>query len=352
MSQSILKKLFFLSLPLLLLTGCHSLKYGKKCCKLWRSSAGHAAVKPVNKGDKLSGEVHFESLDKKKVQVKALVTGLKPNQNFGFHIHEFGDCGNKALQAGGHFNPWNHKHGGPEDVKKHLGDMGNLKSDKDGKAVYNVTLHGPLKAFLGRSVVIHEKADDLKSQPTGNSGGRIGCGIIGRVMSLGVSHKHDHKTHEKSHKTQPVKAKVAPKAAVKPAQKDKAGKKAKDAPKTPEKAASKTTPKTPAKAAVKPIQKDKAEEVKPTPKAPPVKATEKTKATPKKAPAKKEVKKPVPKTKVKAVGAKKTSATKKESVEVTTKVVVKKAETKNQTSPLKTEKATNKTAPKTEKASK
>lgn len=383
MSQSILKKLLFLSLPLLFFTGCNSLKYRKKCCKLWRAAAGHAAVKPINEKSKLSGKVHFESLKKKKIQVKALVTGLKPNQSFGFHIHEFGDCGNKALQAGGHFNPWRHKHGGPKDEKKHLGDMGNLKSDKEGKAVYSVVLHGPLKAFLGRSVIIHEKADDLKSQPTGNSGGRIGCGVIGRVMSFGVSHKHhDHKAHRKSQKSQPVN-KVAPKAAaVKSTKKDKT-EKAKAAPKAQEKpaakptakpvqkdktekakATTKTQEKAPAKAAVKPAPKTPAKAaVKPTTKAPKkevVKPVKKEKAekdktatkTQEKAPViKKAVKKPVSKTKVKATEAKKTSSTKKESVKVTTKVVVEKAETKSQSSPSKTEK-TAKTAPKAEKASK
>ena len=200
MLKFVLKNLFFVSLSLFVLIGCHSLykgKYVKKCCKLWYSAAGHAAITPVNKQSKLSGEVHFESLDRKQVQINVLVTGLKPDQNFGFHIHEFGDCGNKALQAGGHFNPWKHKHGGPKDVEKHLGDMGNLKSDKEGNAVYSTVFHGPLKAFLGRSVIIHEKADDLKTQPTGNSGSRMGCGVIGRVMSLGGTHKHDHKSHKK-----------------------------------------------------------------------------------------------------------------------------------------------------------
>ena len=181
-----LKKLYIFYFPILFLMGCHSLHKDRKCCKLKESSAGQALIQPVNGQESaLFSQVNFEKTGKKNVQVTVHITGLKPNQNFGFHIHEFGDCSNKALQAGGHFNPGKYKHGGPTDAKKHLGDMGNLKSDAEGTATYSAVLHGPLKIFFGRSVIIHEKADDFESQPSGNAGGRIGCGIIGHVMGTG-----------------------------------------------------------------------------------------------------------------------------------------------------------------------
>ena len=178
-----LKKISVFYFPVLLLMGCHSLHKSRKCCKLKESPAGQALISPVSEQENtLSGQVYFEKTDKKTVQIKVHITGLEPNQNFGFHIHEFGDCSNKALQAGGHFNPENHKHGSPNDAKKHLGDLGNLQSDEEGTATYSSVLPGPLKVFFGRSVIVHEKADDLTSQPSGNSGSRIGCGIIGHVM--------------------------------------------------------------------------------------------------------------------------------------------------------------------------
>ena len=274
------KKFLGLLCAVLFLAGCHSLckkggygwkqkgEYGKKkCCKLWQSSAGYASILPVNGSDKGPvGTVNFEKIDKKQVQIQAHIEGLKPNQQFGFHVHEFGDCSNKALQAGGHFNPWNQKHGGLTTQEKHLGDMGNLKSDKEGKAAYKVVISGPLKAFLGRSVIIHEKADDLKSQPSGNAGGRVACGIIGHVMSTGVKDDAKHKASEtkkasksapeakksESVKAVPVKA-AAKKAGTVKATPVKAASKAGAVKATPVKAASKagTVKATPVKAASK-----------------------------------------------------------------------------------------------------
>jgi Cu-Zn family superoxide dismutase len=121
------------------------------------------------------------------VRVVAEITGLSPGKH-GFHIHEFGD-GTTAdgLALGGHFNPGNTMHGGPDDQERHVGDLGNLEADKSGRAKYNrldtrIALHGR-NSIIGRSVVIKERVDDYKTQPGGGAGQRIAYGVIG-VSSL------------------------------------------------------------------------------------------------------------------------------------------------------------------------
>jgi len=151
--------------------------YKKSCCGKDSSVVGYAEVQSI-KGGSIKGEVFFEQMGRHQVQVKAEFTGLKPNQKFGFHVHEFGNCKNKALMAGGHFNPWKVKHGHPNSPKKHMGDLGNLSSDASGKASYSTKIKGRAKKFFGRSVIVHAQEDDLKTQPTGNSGERIACGVI------------------------------------------------------------------------------------------------------------------------------------------------------------------------------
>ena len=186
------KKLLFLPaviLSLFVMSSCHQIskkccgkkqswfKKSKSCCPTKHSVAGQANVKGVN-NENIQGEVFFERINKGEVEISANFKGLTPNQKFGFHVHEFGDCENKALRAGGHFNPWDKKHGSPEDQEKHLGDLGNLHSDDKGQVFYSAVIEGKVKNFLGRSAIVHALPDDFTSQPTGNSGDRIACGII------------------------------------------------------------------------------------------------------------------------------------------------------------------------------
>ena len=163
----------------LLLTGCYSLSHKKCRCKKKDLSA-YTEIKSVSDSS-VQGWVQFDWAGRKQVKVTAQVTGLKPNEKVGFHIHEFGDCGNQALNAGGHFNPRGHKHGGPADKKRHCGDLGNLEADAEGKAVYEKVVHGKVYKLLGRSVIVHSQADDLKTQPIGNSGTRVACGVVGAI---------------------------------------------------------------------------------------------------------------------------------------------------------------------------
>lgn len=117
------------------------------------------------------------------VRVVAHIEGLKPGLH-GFHVHEFGDCtAPDAGSAGGHFNPTNKPHAGPDDAERHEGDLGNVEADANGVAHYDrvdkeVELNGA-HSIVGRAVIVHADPDDLKSQPTGNAGARLACGVVG-----------------------------------------------------------------------------------------------------------------------------------------------------------------------------
>lgn len=145
-----------------------------------------AVIHPTQ-GNQVSGTVRFTQQGDDAVHVVADLTGLTPNSKHGFHIHEFGDCSAPdATSAGGHYNPGGHPHAGPDAdaAHRHPGDMGNLDANAQGNAHLDLTLSGVSVAggpnpILGRGVIVHAKADDLKTQPTGDAGGRIGCGVIG-----------------------------------------------------------------------------------------------------------------------------------------------------------------------------
>ena len=140
-----------------------------------------AVIHPL--GDsKVMGKVTFNQTADG-VVVVADVMGLTPGKH-GFHIHEYGDCSDpKGLSAGGHYNPEGEMHGLPGAMHHHPGDMGNLEADDSGNAHLEITLTGITIAgdkdpILGRSIIVHAKEDD-GSQPVGNAGARIGCGVIG-----------------------------------------------------------------------------------------------------------------------------------------------------------------------------
>ncbi|WP_413289737.1 superoxide dismutase family protein [Bdellovibrio sp. HCB337] len=142
--------------------------------------SAQAVMKPAKK-QKTKGMVHF-SQSGDKIKVEAMLEGLKPGPH-GFHIHEKGDCSAPDFtSAGGHFNPGSKPHAGHEAPEKHVGDMGNITADSKGKAKLTLELSGTsiggTDGILGKAVIVHENADDFKTQPTGNAGGRIACGVI------------------------------------------------------------------------------------------------------------------------------------------------------------------------------
>jgi Cu-Zn family superoxide dismutase len=119
------------------------------------------------------------------VTMTGLVTGIKPGSIHGFHIHEKGDCGSPDFKsAGEHFNPTSQQHGDPIMPPHHLGDIPNLVGDDMGKAPVNARIEsatlgdGGPNDLVGRAVVVHASADDYMTQPSGNSGDRIACGVI------------------------------------------------------------------------------------------------------------------------------------------------------------------------------
>ena len=145
-------------------------------------TARAVAVLHAAPAGKVEGTVWFEPAAGG-VKVKARVTGLTPGTH-GFHVHEFGDCSTADFtSAGGHFNPMAQPHGAPQAAARHVGDLGNIEAGADGVATLDWTdtqlafdgHHG----IVGRAVIVHAKADDLKTQPTGDAGGRLACGVIG-----------------------------------------------------------------------------------------------------------------------------------------------------------------------------
>jgi superoxide dismutase, Cu-Zn family len=134
-------------------------------------------------GSNVSGDVTFTQVGEM-VRINGLVTGHTAGLK-GWHIHEKGDCSDpKADSAGSHFNPRGHKHGGPSDAIGHAGDLGNLVVNDRGSATIDVTVGGisvskdKPDGIIGRALIIHAGEDDLKTDPTGNAGGRAACGVI------------------------------------------------------------------------------------------------------------------------------------------------------------------------------
>jgi Cu-Zn family superoxide dismutase len=141
-----------------------------------------AELRPANASG-VSGTVVFSELDNR-MRIEASVMGLSEGLH-GIHIHQNGDCSAAdASSAGGHWAPDGNPHGAPTDPpgQHHAGDLGNLSAGADGKAM--LVLEDPELALagdhgvVGHSVIVHAGADDLKSQPSGNSGQRIACGVI------------------------------------------------------------------------------------------------------------------------------------------------------------------------------
>ncbi|MDQ5958975.1 MAG: superoxide dismutase, Cu-Zn family, partial [Pseudomonadota bacterium] len=128
------------------------------------------------------GTVSFKQ-EGSNVLVNASVSGLKPGAH-GFHIHDKGDCSAPdATSAGGHFNPGGKAHGHPDHADHHAGDMPQLMADASGNASLTASLPGltigdGAANIVGRGVIVHAAPDDFKTQPTGNSGARVACGVI------------------------------------------------------------------------------------------------------------------------------------------------------------------------------
>jgi Cu-Zn family superoxide dismutase len=168
-----MKKLVLLSVAILLVAACASMAKRPSASATLASTSGSTAAGTVTLTDDADGSV----------EVVVNLTGVPPGVH-GFHIHEKGDCGDNGNAAGGHYNPTGTAHGAPNADPHHAGDWGNVTADPSG----NVTMRfntrsisvaaGPNTA-VGHAIILHANPDDLTTQPSGNAGPRIACGVVG-----------------------------------------------------------------------------------------------------------------------------------------------------------------------------
>jgi Cu-Zn family superoxide dismutase len=143
------------------------------------------AVLESTRGNIATGTVMFHQQGPD-VLVHARVTGLKPGQEHGFHIHEKGDCSSgDGMSTGGHFNPTAKPHGA-QDADHHAGDLPALKADANGAAdlqfvAKGLSIGSGPTDVVGKGLIVHAQPDDYKTQPTGNAGARIACAVITRA---------------------------------------------------------------------------------------------------------------------------------------------------------------------------
>lgn len=146
-------------------------------------------------GNTARGTITFLMEDDSTVQVSGTISGLAPGEH-GIHVHENGDCSAPdASSAGPHFNPTGAMHGGPDAGmdQRHVGDLGNIQAGADSTAAVqitdNVITFEGTNSIIGKALVVHETADDLTTDPSGNSGARLACGVIqmeGQGMGTGM----------------------------------------------------------------------------------------------------------------------------------------------------------------------
>jgi Cu-Zn family superoxide dismutase len=137
----------------------------------------------ATKGNAVTGTVQFAQHGAI-VIVTGEVSGLAPNSEHGFHIHEKGDCSSgDGMSTGGHFNPNAKAHGAHEATEHHAGDLVSLKADSTGVARFrfesaSITVGSGPTDVVGHGLIVHRDADDFRTQPTGNSGLRVACAAI------------------------------------------------------------------------------------------------------------------------------------------------------------------------------
>lgn len=142
------------------------------------------AVLEPTEGNDTAGELRFELVDGD-IHITGRVSGLSPGGEHGFHVHEHGDCSAAdATSAGGHFNPEDSDHGRTGQGEHHVGDSDNLVANDEGIAEVDRWLYGASLGdgaptdIIGKGVIVHADADDYVTQPTGDAGARLACGVI------------------------------------------------------------------------------------------------------------------------------------------------------------------------------
>ena len=166
-----MKKVVVLAVSLLMLAACATMN----------RPAATATLAPTS-GQTAQGTVRLMQLADGSVEVSVELTGVPPGVH-GFHIHDKGDCGDNGNAAGGHFNPSATPHGAPTADPHHAGDFGNVTADANGVVstrftTRSVTVEAGANSAVGHAIVLHANPDDLTTQPTGNAGARIACGVV------------------------------------------------------------------------------------------------------------------------------------------------------------------------------
>jgi Cu-Zn family superoxide dismutase len=185
MLNSITKPLAIGALPFLLLA-CNDAPLD---AELERMTAGtpaspRSAVAQLTgtEGHDVTGEVTFTARGDDAVEVSVRLVGLTPGE-YGFHVHEQGDCSaSDGTSAGGHFNPENVRHGARTDEVRHVGDLGNVTAN-DAGVVETIFIDRVIRltgehSVVGLALMVHQGADDFSSQPSGDAGARVACGVI------------------------------------------------------------------------------------------------------------------------------------------------------------------------------
>ena len=169
------------ALAVLTLASCKSITEEKKPIvavaeMLPTSAAAAANLKPT-------GTITLTQIGTNRVLIKAEISGLKPYSEHGFHVHAVPDCSGDGLRTGAHFNPDGHPHGDPSHILRHAGAMFNIKTDGAGlgttrQEVDTIMLTPGKYSIIGLPLITHRDPDDYVSQPLGNAGPRVSCGII------------------------------------------------------------------------------------------------------------------------------------------------------------------------------
>lgn len=173
-----MRKILVLAVAAMALTACPKKKEEKKP-EVMKAGANVEA----RSGSKVSGTVVFETSGDGRLKMTLNLQGLTPGDH-GVHIHETGDCSAPdAASAGAHFNPESTTHGAPGSAAHHAGDLGNINANANGTgamsvAVGGLSLNDKKTSVVGKAIIVHEKADDMTTQPGGGAAGRIGCAVI------------------------------------------------------------------------------------------------------------------------------------------------------------------------------
>jgi superoxide dismutase, Cu-Zn family len=151
------------------------------CASSKKAPMAMAVMTPIS-GSTATGMVHFQELNDGSVDVSADLTRVPPGVH-GFHVHQNGDCSDNGNAAGGHFNPMNMPHAAPDAQSHHAGDFGNVTADANGEVhtkfnTRSITVHEGVASVGGHAVILHGNPDDLTTQPSGNAGPRIACGVV------------------------------------------------------------------------------------------------------------------------------------------------------------------------------